>query len=91
MNVPNDVVISMAMNGVDKEEIIRNLIILYPQIFFELVVLDDLLVECRKAYVTQNGNSKIAAIKRYRELTGTGLKIAVAAINKYIDEGFLPK
>ncbi|MBT8355150.1 MAG: ribosomal protein L7/L12 [Desulfofustis sp.] len=87
MQITQEALVQLAMNGVDKDEIIEKLIMRHPQIFMSLLMADDLIYQIQKVYssVDKRGTNKVAAIKEYRSLTGTGLKEAKDAVEKMID------
>ena len=75
----------------DKDAMIFNLAKRYPDVFEKLINFDELEDEIEKAYKgASNDTNKVAAIKKYRELTGTGLKEAKDAVEYWLQHGVLP-
>ncbi len=66
----------------DRDELIADLVSKHPKMFLSLIHKDDLIYQIQETYGTGN---KVAAIKEYRRLTGTGLKEAKDAVEDMIE------
>jgi hypothetical protein len=91
VTISTDVLDQLITGTLDKDKLIQRLIQFYPEIFVRLTMDDDLSFEIQRAFSssTSPGANRVAAIKRYRELTGTKLPDAKKAVDDMIDKGII--
>jgi hypothetical protein len=83
--------------GVDRDRILENLLKHRPEVFVEMLNLvddNDIIAQVSTAYwegygSSQSSNNKVAAIKKYRELTGMGLKESKDQVDDWIISGVI--
>jgi hypothetical protein len=88
LTISEEALMALVNNKIDANEIVSKLVSFHPEIFLKLLHLDDLVYQIQLAY--GDGNM-VAAIKKYRALTGTGLKDAKLAIEEMFDKGIIRK
>jgi len=81
--------------GIDRDHILENLLKHRPEVFVEMLNLDDdsdLIEQVTKAYHEGYGgssNNKVAAIKKYRSITGESLKESKEAVEDMLEKGII--
>ena len=86
--ISQDVLDVLITKGIDKDQIIADLVKLHPHILLQLLHHEDLPFQIQLAYQSTSHDdrpNKVTAIKKYRELTGVGLKDAKDAVEAMID------
>lgn len=83
LNISEEVLVALVTHDINHKDIVTKLATYHPSIFMSLLHLDDLTYQVQRVYSTNKGKKNvIAAIKKYRELTGTDLKTSKLAVEQ---------
>jgi hypothetical protein len=84
LNITEEVLAVLISSEINHKDIVTKLAVRYPAVLLTLLHDEDLSYHVQKAYNKGPSANKVEAIKKYRELTGAGLKDSKLAVESMI-------
>ena len=87
LSISTEVFQALLSKNIDKDQIIMTIATYNPEVLLSALHMDDLTYHVQLAYQSSElgRNDKVAAIKKYRSLTGTNLREAKEAVELMIE------